>query len=362
MAACRWVLLVLLALVTAPTDATTKVVCVGDSITEGNIDQSNQSPDADWRSSPAGRPSSWPAQLQQLLGSEFEVTNLGLGGRAATHTSDVPYWEEEKYHQNLLHGNWDIGIVMLGTNDTKVEGSGYSKWWIMIVLWVVVMGLMSWRAVQKRRADREALMEEITEPRGIAHTELEAISDASPTSKQDESEMIDSICSADLAEEDSLRLRASHPDHQQRCWGVSRWWVVWGCVAGWVTLLTIIGAVLLHRNWGFHTRNWDNSCELSGERAMECEFARDYKEFIKVVMSRVQNASHNVYVLIPPPTMSANSRWSAHADNFVLPVNAVYEDVGLTCVWCSGASSPNRCRSRYIMQVSSTMTAEFWQV
>lgn len=82
-----------------------KVACVGDSITEGLCSTEGQS---------------YPTQLQEILGSDFEVKNFGVSGRTLLKKGDYPYWNESAYTEskNFLP---DVVIIMLGTNDTKPQ-------------------------------------------------------------------------------------------------------------------------------------------------------------------------------------------------------------------------------------------------
>ena len=66
-------------------DGVTRVIAVGDSITEGALasDRSKYS---------------WPAQLQSMVHTDdIEVINLGVGGRTMMKTGDFPYWNEPDY-------------------------------------------------------------------------------------------------------------------------------------------------------------------------------------------------------------------------------------------------------------------------
>jgi lysophospholipase L1-like esterase len=82
-----------------------KVACVGDSITQG------------FRTS-AGK--SYPKQLQDLLGTQWQVQNFGVGGRTLLKKGDHPYWIENAF-KNAEAFNPDVVIIMLGTNDTKPQ-------------------------------------------------------------------------------------------------------------------------------------------------------------------------------------------------------------------------------------------------
>lgn len=74
-----------------------RVACVGDSITE-------------W--------SNYPEVLQQLLGEGYVVGNFGAAGSAVTKNSDIPYIEQEVFH-DAKDFQPDVVIIMLGTNDAK---------------------------------------------------------------------------------------------------------------------------------------------------------------------------------------------------------------------------------------------------
>jgi acyl-CoA thioesterase I len=88
-----------------------KVACVGNSITEGAGIE------------PAKR---YPAQLQTLLGNNYEVRNYGVGGRTMLKNGDYSYWQDSAY-QKVLAWNPDIVIIKLGTNDTKPQNWIYSE-------------------------------------------------------------------------------------------------------------------------------------------------------------------------------------------------------------------------------------------
>lgn len=80
-----------------------KVACIGDSITKGlglkNDDQS------------------YPEQLQELLGSNFNVQNFGFSGATLLSKGHKPYIETATYKQALAFKP-DIAIIALGINDT----------------------------------------------------------------------------------------------------------------------------------------------------------------------------------------------------------------------------------------------------
>jgi acyl-CoA thioesterase-1 len=77
-----------------------RVACVGDSITEGI---GTQNPKTD----------SYPAKLQEILGTGWNVQNFGVGGRTMLRKAD-PF-----DHHPSLSSNPAIVIIALGTNDSK---------------------------------------------------------------------------------------------------------------------------------------------------------------------------------------------------------------------------------------------------
>ena len=87
--------------------AQTKIACIGNSITYGYglSSQSTQS---------------YPARLQVLLGCDYVVTNFGISSRTLLKNGDLPYWNESQYTQSLALEP-DIVIIMLGTNDSKLD-------------------------------------------------------------------------------------------------------------------------------------------------------------------------------------------------------------------------------------------------
>jgi lysophospholipase L1-like esterase len=78
-----------------------KVVCIGNSITEG------------WH----GNPSYVPI-LQELLGPDYVVQNHGRSGATVLKNGNVPYFKQDAFTR-ALNSNADIITILLGTNDTK---------------------------------------------------------------------------------------------------------------------------------------------------------------------------------------------------------------------------------------------------
>lgn len=86
---------------------TTKVACIGDSITEG-YGLAKQSK------------TSYPVMLDRILGKEFNVINLGRSATTLQKTGDFPYWICKEF-SNAFEFEPDIIIIKLGTNDTKPQ-------------------------------------------------------------------------------------------------------------------------------------------------------------------------------------------------------------------------------------------------
>lgn len=85
--------------------APTKVACIGDSITEGS-GLPNPAVDA------------YPAKLQRLLGTNYQVRNFGVSGRTLLKKGDYPYWKEAAFKASHDYAP-DIVTIKLGTNDSK---------------------------------------------------------------------------------------------------------------------------------------------------------------------------------------------------------------------------------------------------
>lgn len=81
-----------------------RVACVGNSITYGVlVDKATDS---------------YPALLQQKLGSGFEVRNYGVPGASVQFTKDKTYMKTKQFDE-LLAFKPDILILKLGTNDSR---------------------------------------------------------------------------------------------------------------------------------------------------------------------------------------------------------------------------------------------------
>ena len=77
------------------------VLCIGDSITEGLVDEN------------------YPSLLSQLLEDSMVVYNHGVSGTTVTVDSVTPYTATDAYADSLLHDHADYIMIMFGTNDTN---------------------------------------------------------------------------------------------------------------------------------------------------------------------------------------------------------------------------------------------------
>jgi alpha-L-fucosidase 2 len=84
-----------------------RVACIGASITFGH-------------GIPDREKNCYPAQMQNLLGTGYEVRNYGVSGRTMLKHGDAPYWKEEAYRQ-ALEFNPNVVVIDLGGNDSKPE-------------------------------------------------------------------------------------------------------------------------------------------------------------------------------------------------------------------------------------------------
>ncbi|MBN2514281.1 MAG: hypothetical protein JXB18_15185 [Sedimentisphaerales bacterium] len=84
---------------------TIKVACIGDSVVFGAGIENREK-------------NCYPAQLQRMLGSRWEVRNYGINSRIMQRKGDYPYWNET-YFQEVQDWKPDVVIISLGANDTK---------------------------------------------------------------------------------------------------------------------------------------------------------------------------------------------------------------------------------------------------
>jgi sialate O-acetylesterase len=86
------------------TAAPTKVACVGNSITYGFLVENRDS-------------LNYPAQLQRLLGDDYDVRNFGKSGATLLRRGHRPYNEQDEY-KAAIEFVPDIVVMHLGVNDT----------------------------------------------------------------------------------------------------------------------------------------------------------------------------------------------------------------------------------------------------
>lgn len=101
----------------APKKTASRVACIGNSITDGmGIDMAERL--------------GYPAQLQLLLGNDYDVKNYGVSARTMLRKGDYPYWNELAWRDAQAFikagGKDDIVIIKLGTNDSKPHNWKYA--------------------------------------------------------------------------------------------------------------------------------------------------------------------------------------------------------------------------------------------
>lgn len=94
-------------------DRTIRVACIGDSITWGDGIEDREI-------------YCYPNVLNNLLGQRFEVKNFGVSGATLLKHGNFPYWNTEAFTQAQEY-NPDVVIIMLGTNDSKLQNWKYSE-------------------------------------------------------------------------------------------------------------------------------------------------------------------------------------------------------------------------------------------
>lgn len=99
------ILLFLLGQLTMAYAQSVKVACIGNSITYG-------------AGIPDREKNSYPAQLQYLLGENYEVSNFGVSGCTLLSKGNSPYINTSQFKASLEYMP-DIVVIKLGTNDTK---------------------------------------------------------------------------------------------------------------------------------------------------------------------------------------------------------------------------------------------------
>ena len=86
---------------------TTKIACIGDSITCGALLKNRKQ-------------NCYPAQLEKMLGSQYSVRNFGVNGHTLQKQAKASYWSH-RYFRASSEFAPDIVLIMLGTNDARVN-------------------------------------------------------------------------------------------------------------------------------------------------------------------------------------------------------------------------------------------------
>jgi len=98
------IILFLLFKISFVSSQTIKVACIGNSVTYGlGIEDLATS--------------SYPSQLQKLLGTGYQVGNFGKSGTTLLRNGHNPYWKTSEF-KDALSFQPDIAIIHLGLNDT----------------------------------------------------------------------------------------------------------------------------------------------------------------------------------------------------------------------------------------------------
>lgn len=103
----RTIIMLMAAVMVLTSSIPVKVACIGDSITYGATIEDREN-------------NSYPAVLQGLLGSGYEVRNFGFNARTVLQNGDYPYMKEDMY-QEVKDFEPDIVTIMFGTNGSKTH-------------------------------------------------------------------------------------------------------------------------------------------------------------------------------------------------------------------------------------------------
>lgn len=103
----RKILFTLLAMTSIMVQAQTRVACIGNSITYGHGIEDREH-------------DTYPAQLQVLLGSNYDVQNFGVSGTTAQSEGDFPWISTPEYKKAIAFRP-QVAVIKLGTNDSKPQ-------------------------------------------------------------------------------------------------------------------------------------------------------------------------------------------------------------------------------------------------
>jgi len=109
----RLVIVMLLLSISVLAAQPVRVACIGNSITYGSGINNRQM-------------DSYPGQLDQFLGPDYDVRNYGVSGRTLLKRGDNPIWNEPLFADALAF-EADIVVILLGTNDSKPRNWQYKE-------------------------------------------------------------------------------------------------------------------------------------------------------------------------------------------------------------------------------------------
>ncbi len=90
-----------------------RIACIGDSITQGaGVENPKEN--------------AYPVQLAKALEENYHVRNFGVSGTTLMKRGDFPYWKTAAFRK-ALNFQPKIVIIMLGTNDTKLQNWKYKE-------------------------------------------------------------------------------------------------------------------------------------------------------------------------------------------------------------------------------------------
>lgn len=98
---------------------TIRVACVGDSLTRGDASHEDNK-NISKKPAFAGR-GNYPKMLQSMLGPRFDVRNFGKGGATACNATGPSAYIETPHYAAALAFDPHVAVIMLGTNDAKVD-------------------------------------------------------------------------------------------------------------------------------------------------------------------------------------------------------------------------------------------------
>ncbi|HMO63795.1 MAG TPA: GDSL-type esterase/lipase family protein [Verrucomicrobiota bacterium] len=90
---------------------TIRIACVGDSITWGAGVEDRER-------------NHYPAVVQQILGTGYDVRNFGVSGATLLKRGDLPYWDTPAFAESTALRPHAV-VIKLGTNDSKPQNWRY---------------------------------------------------------------------------------------------------------------------------------------------------------------------------------------------------------------------------------------------